>query len=466
MSETLAGAAPVGEEWKAMSGGDDSIDSYESDQAYRRSKDGVDRYRKLDWIVRTVDSNGTPLRGVPVKVNQLEHAFAFGEGLWGLDEAARYGEWDHDRTISYRHLLREALNSVNALSYWTEAPRNDASKAMERQGEERLENFAKCVDWALSQGMQVKGHTLLWSIDKCWPSWLAKYDIDTQMRFAEVRVRNLVARFSGRISTWDVVNEAMWEPCPKNLPHRRWPHLEAIRDIADYVAPTFRWAREEDPQATLVLNDYGLEHEPENPPTSLDGRQATAAYQRSRLKELVAELLDRGTPVDALGLQSHTGSWQSAAAQAEVYDEIASYGLPLQVTEFWARQRGAPSHIAELPTLEFEERQADFVERYLTVAFGHPAMGAFYFWGFMGMGVEWKARSCHRTTAVFHRVRELLQQRWRTNESVVTDSEGCIFLRAFPGTYSLDVNGRAETLSLAGGSSRAQTNEIVVAKVR
>ena len=54
MSETIASAAPVGEEWKAMSGGDDAIDSYESDEAYRRAKDGVDRYRKRDWILRTV----------------------------------------------------------------------------------------------------------------------------------------------------------------------------------------------------------------------------------------------------------------------------------------------------------------------------------------------------------------------------------------------------------------------------
>ena len=48
--------------------------------------------------------------------------------------------------------------------------------------------------------MQVKGHPLFWSIPKCVPDWVLKYDYATRMKFAEVRVRNLVAAQRGQIT--------------------------------------------------------------------------------------------------------------------------------------------------------------------------------------------------------------------------------------------------------------------------
>ena len=156
----------------------------------------------------------------------------------------RAGEQNSDRARYFKPLFADIFNSATALCYWTERPRNDSSKTEDFQGESRLENFAYCVDWARAAGLTVKGHPLFWPIPKAVPEWLKRYDYATQMKFLEVRVRSLVARFRGRVSIWDAVNESLWEPAFRNLPSRRWPHLDSIQEIADYVEPVLRWARE------------------------------------------------------------------------------------------------------------------------------------------------------------------------------------------------------------------------------
>ena len=205
---------------------------------------GIRRYRQREVELRVVDRTGRPLPRMVVDVVQTRQEFPFGDQLSELDAMVRAGEQNSDRARYFKHLFADIFNSATALCYWTERPRNDSSKTEDFQGESRLENFAYCVDWARAAGLTVKGHPLFWPIPKAVPEWLKRYDYATQMKFLEVRVRSLVARFRGRVSIWDAVNESLWEPAFRNLPSRRWPHLDSIQEIADYVEPVLRWARE------------------------------------------------------------------------------------------------------------------------------------------------------------------------------------------------------------------------------
>lgn len=400
------------------------------------AREGIERYRKGDIRIRLIDSNGQPLAHLPVAIEQQQHAFVFGEGLWDLDAKIRDGEEHTGRCRAYKERFLDVLNGATNLCYWTERPHNDASKMEDRQGEPRMENFARTVDWCLESGIVAKGHPLFWSIDKCTPEWVKRYDIATQMKFAEVRVRNLVARFRGRVKIWDVVNEALWEPAPKNLHLRNWPYLETLENMAEYIGEVMRWCREEDPDACYLINDYGVENEAPQAPGS-PRNKVTAASQRARYIELADCLRERGYGPDALGLQSHTGWLNDHAEQQAIYDAYGDAGWDVHVTEFWAHLESLRERYPQVPEKELDELHAEYVANYLTTAFGHPAVEAFFFWGFMRMAVVWGERSGHYLKPVFHRVKDLIHREWKTRAQLQTDADGIVSLRGFYGNYAL-----------------------------
>lgn len=426
----------TGEEWKAM---DETRGGYRPDETLiSAAKANIEKIRKRDVTLRVTDRNGKPLANQTVEVVQTKSSFAWGDNLWGLDTMYRFGEFNQDRAKYWKLRFTEMLNAANALCYWTERPRNDGPKTEDIQGDPQMEGFAACVDWANSEKMFVKGHPLFWSIQKCVPDWVKRYDYETQMKFAEVRIRNIVARFKGKVTYWDAVNEPMWEPAFKNLAQRNWPHVDPISDIADYIEPVLRWCRDEDPDACFVVNDYGMEQnkgQEKAGPTAADGTVVTAAFQRKRFVALMKELIARGSPPSAVGLQSHTGGWLDHAVQIEVYDEIASSGLPVHITEFWADAKHLEK--AGVPEDVIQQTTADYITNYMTVAYGHPAIEAFFFWGLMGRAIKWRERSSHDLTVIYDRVKDLLKRQWMTRETLKTDGEGVVKFRGFFGDYAL-----------------------------
>ncbi|MFW6062501.1 MAG: endo-1,4-beta-xylanase [Planctomycetota bacterium] len=421
-----------GEEWRSFEQKLGELNSTASRQAVADAKENIEKIRKTDVELHLVDRNGEPLANTEIEVAQMRHHFPFGDNMWGLDTMYRFNEADTDKGRYWKLCFADVLNAANALCYWTERPRNDGPKTEDIQGYPKLDGFHYCVDWAASQGLTVKGHPLFWSIQKCVPEWVKRYDYETQLKFAEVRVRQLIAGVRGRVKIWDVVNEALWEPAFKNLPQRRWPHIESTEDMVEYIAPVIQWARDEDPDAIYVLNDYGLTEDREH--KGPDG-VITSAMQRERMLDLVAGLDDAGACPSAIGLQSHTGGWVDHARQQAVYDQLSQPGLPLHITEFWAR-----TNVLEdtgLSEEDMQQAQADYVADFITTAFGHPSIEGFFFWGFMGSGIDWRGNSGHELTPMYHRVKKLLHEEWNTRQTLTTDEQGVVRFRGFYGDYSL-----------------------------
>lgn len=436
-SRKPAATAPIaGEEWREMTGRGALYDPSRQEDALREARARIRDIRMRDAELILTDRSGRPIANTEVVIEQTRHAFPFGDNLWWLDAMIREGRGNSETVRAWKERFRELFNAANNLCYWTERPRNDASKTEDRQGDWRLDNFAETVAWCRSEGLIVKGHPLFWSIPKCIPEWVKHYDLPTQMKFAEVRVRNIVARFRGRMDIWDAVNEPMWEAALKNLPAREWPHMETIPNIVEYIAPVMRWCREEDPDACFVVNDYGMEQE-EKPKRGSDGSLVTAASQRRRYLALMRALQDVGAAPDAIGLQSHTGDWQNHRQQWAVYDELAGAGIPLQITEFWAD--APPALLAlNLPADELEERIAAYIVNYLTCAFAHPAIQGFFFWGLMRTGIHWhNNQSSHDLKPSYLRVRKLIHEEWHTRVRARTDADGQIRFRGFYGDYAV-----------------------------
>ena len=426
-----------GEEWRDMDHGRDFYRPEDHDDILREARSRIQAERMSTVRLRLVDRKGDPVARQRCRIEQVRNAFPFGDQLWGIDAMNRDGRGQSERAKAAKRLFAELYNSANNLCYWTERPRHDASKTEERQGEWLLENFAESVDWTISQGMIAKGHPLFWTVPKAVPEWIKRYDYETRLKFAEVRVRNIVARFKGRVKIWDAVNEPMWEPTFANINQREWPHIEKISAIADYVEKVLRWCREEDPNATYLINDYGME-EPEGKGavhTGNDGSKVSAASQRRRYIELFQELERRGVPADGVGMQSHTG-WVDHRQQWELYDEMAETGLPVHITEFWASTKELEKSGRYSPQV-IQELVAEYVANYITCAYAHHNVEAFFAWGLIGAGVTFHGEyGGHDTLPLYNRMKELFHKEWMTRRETESDAEGIVEFRGFHGDYN------------------------------
>lgn len=422
----------------------------------QEAKRNIPRIRQREAIVRLLDKNGRPLKNHDLHIEQLSHQFLFGDNNWQMSAMVRNGMENSDRLKYYRKRFSEVLNSLNTTVYWTERPRNDAAKTQDFQGEVQWDDFEESVNWALANNLTPKGHPMFWTVPKAIPEWLANYPPETRMKFIEVRIRNLAARFKNKVKVWDAVNEMLWEPHPKNLAARQWPYIESMENMTDYIAKVIGWAREEDPNALYTINDYGLSAFNQGEILGHDNSKVNAHSQRRRYIELIKRLGDAGFSPNLMGIQCHTG-WLNPSEQMAFYDEMSEAGIPLTVTEFWARASDLSKKTSQIPESEewkafdgkkglenmspeeLEHYRDEYVINYLTCAFGHPNIDSFYFWGFMGMGVNFtnSYNSSHELRPIFHKVKDLIHSEWKTKLKLQTDESGTVKFRGFCGDYSL-----------------------------
>ena len=240
-------------------------------------------------------------------------------------------------------------------------------------------NFAGAdtiVDFAESNGLAVRGHTLLWHHPNWFPAWVATYDFGAHPRAeAERMIREHVAtictRYGRRIHGYDVVNEAVDAhngEMRETAFSRAMGSAEAVLDLA------FHTARESAPHAQLVYNDY-MSWEPGNEAHRAGVLRCLEGFRR------------RGTPVDALGVQSHIGSGNNPgdgpafgphdeAAWRRFLDEVTGMGYKLLITEFDVHDRGLPADIAVR-----DRAVADYARAYLDLMLSYTQLGDILAWG-------------------------------------------------------------------------------------
>ncbi|MEU4832148.1 endo-1,4-beta-xylanase [Streptosporangium sp. NPDC023615] len=169
------------------------------------------------------------------------------------------------------------------------------------------------VDWATANGLRVRGHTLVWHSQT--PAWVFEGATkEILLRRMENHIRAVMGRYKGRVGTWDVVNEVVDENRPDGLRRSPWFEIAGL----DYIRTAFRVAREVDPDATLVINDYNTEF----------------PRKRRALYDLVAKLRAEGVPIDAVGHQLHVNIEHPPASYIEdTIETFARLGVEQQVTE-------------------------------------------------------------------------------------------------------------------------------------
>ena len=158
------------------------------------------------------------------------------------------------------------------------------------------------ADWnmhlAEENGLEVHGHNLCWNSPLAYPAWFKTVlNKNNAAQFLTDHIATVMKRYEGRISSWDVVNEptVYWSKRSDKLYPGIWVDLLG----ATYIDTAFHAAAAADPRSLRVLNVYNVE-------------QGTPDHEATRIAtiELLKQLLARGVPVQAVGIESHLDAAQ------------------------------------------------------------------------------------------------------------------------------------------------------------
>jgi endo-1,4-beta-xylanase len=162
--------------------------------------------------------------------------------------------------------------------------------------------------------MGLLGHTLIWYAQA--PEAFQRLD-ENRIGFADAYRNYILAvagRYAGQVVGWDVVNVAVAEDGTGWRDSLWSQRLGAF----EHIALAYRTAREADPHAPLLLNDYNLEYYPR---------------KRATFLKLAERLLASGAPLTGLGTQMHVAADIAPGEITRMIRELAGLGLPIHVSE-------------------------------------------------------------------------------------------------------------------------------------
>lgn len=193
-----------------------------------------------------------------------------------------------------------------------------------KKGQYNFEESDAFVEYAISKGLTVIGHTLVWKNSA--PDWFFQDEqgrtvsrevlIERMQRYIET----VVTRYKGKVKYWDVVNEAV--DVFKNDKGGKYAALKSTpwHDIIgdDYIEIAYRAAHKADPECKLLYNDYNM-------------------YQKEKIDyivEMVKTLKVKGVPIYGIGSQGHMFMQHPSLEQVDYWlKRCADAQIPLHITE-------------------------------------------------------------------------------------------------------------------------------------
>ncbi len=209
------------------------------------------------------------------------------------------------RNSRYNEVFEREMNVMTLATFWGDGSREN------RPTFDFTEMDAK-VQWGRKRDMELHGHVLVWFEEL--PDWIHDIPSSEIEEVMNEHIDTVVGRYAGKIALWDVVNEAV-DYFGALRDNHVW--VEAMGD--DYIRKAFVRAHEADPTAILRYNDYEMESNKD---------------KFVGVKNLLIDLRNEGTPVDALGWQLHVtpGSFDADILRKRM-NKIADLGIDNYITE-------------------------------------------------------------------------------------------------------------------------------------
>lgn len=386
--------------------------------------------------VTVTSAEGAPLVNTDVVVEQIRHAFGFGNIGF---EAVPTGVLPPALDRAWFDLF----NTATLPFYWADFERERGAPATAA--------LAAAAEGFHARGVRVKGHPLVWHT--LAPSWLLGLSDVELEEVVRARVRREVRDFRGLVDVWDVINEVVIMPVFEQEENGITRLAQRLGRVG-IVTLAVEEARAVDPTVALHLNDFDL----------------SPAYER-----LIDECLEAGIRFDGLGLQTHMHQgYKGEEYLVGVADRYARFGLPLHFTETTLVSGDLmPPHIVDLndfqpeswpSTPEGEQRQADEVERHYRSLVAHPAVASITYWGITDAGAWLGApaglvRADGTLKPVWHRLHDLIRGEWWLAPTTRrTDAQGAVEFAGAAGDYRVSVGQQQGEVSLTGEATTAETS--------
>jgi GH35 family endo-1,4-beta-xylanase len=384
----------------------------------------IEQHRMED-IELVVAHNGTALSGADIKVEMLRHEFLFGTNILGWGDGA------------YNQRFLDVFNYATLMHYW-------ASHQSER-GRWDYRYYEEVCAWCARHGVRAKTGALMSGNGE--PAWIDGLSRQEILQAALDHIRSDVRSLAGKIDTFDVINELVYD-----WRFHGGPNLESLPAKVGKTAlaqMSLAAARDANPHAKLLINDYDT------------GPQYAA---------IAAALVDdAGRPLfDAVGLQSHmhSGIWNNRRIW-EICERFAAFGKPVHFTEMtvlsnrnlWHTDwNNNPPRRSPPSTPEGERFQMEELTRIYTLLFSHPAVEAVTYWDLSDKGAWYGVpagllRADMSPKPAYEALRNLIRKEWATNCQVSAGADGRAGLRAFRGDYRF-------TVRLPNGTEKAFTETV------
>ena len=390
--------------------------------------------------------DGSPLSGEVVELRQKRHEFLFGSGGFdAVDLAGGKRDGDDGKINSLDNNVRgdadrkEQLDRIFALCNYATLPFYWGYYEKEEGAPDERRTIAAAKYFA-ERGIVTKGHPLCWHT-VCAP-WLMKYSNGEILKKQLERIRRDAGNFRGHIDKWDVINEVVIMPVfdkYDNAMTRVCRELGRIRMVKEVFAA----AKEANPDASLLINDFDLS---------------------TKYEILIDGCLQAGIPIDTIGLQTHQHQgYMGKEKLEEILDRYSFFGLPLHFTENTiVSGHIMPPHIEDLndyqipewpTTPEGEERQArELVEMY-EIFFAHPLVAAVTNWD--PVDGKWLGapsgllRRDNSPKPAYDALMSKIKGEWWTEKTLKTGEKGEANFEGFRGDYEAIVRGKAIPFTLS-----------------
>ena len=368
--------------------------------ALKQAAVDIEKNRKRDATVRVVDAAGKAVAGATIKIEHIRHDFLFGCNIYMFDRFGTPAE-----NAAYKRRFGELFNAATTGFYW--------ASYEPVKGKPKYAYTDAVVKWAREHHIRLKGHPLLWDHRAGKPVWAGRKQPAPDIQ--KKRVFDIMRRYSGKIEFWEVVNE------PAHLPRLT-------------IDAPYRWARQADETAYLILNDYYV-----------------MANGYPPFFTLLKKAIDSGLPFDGIGIQAHEPRSMRfpLGTCKEILDRYATLGKDLHITEFTPTSGGAKITGSHVSGVWDEAAQADYAEKFFRICFAHDSVVALTWWDLCERGAWLKGGGLLRKDLspkkVYTVLKTLIHDEWSTRRAGVSDSAGRFAFRGFHGTYAVTVTAAGTT---------------------
>ena len=395
-----------------------------------RVQSGIESYRKGNAGITLKDRDGNPVSNVKIRVTQKNHEFKFGANLFMLDEL----ETDEKNRI-YKQRFADVFNMATLPFYWDATEPERGKTRYEKDSEKlyRRPPIDLCLEFCEQNNIEPREHALAY--EHFFPDWLKEATVFEEKAQVQKRFSQIAERYRDRIPTIEVTNEMEWDE-----------GKTVLYNQPDYIEWCFKTAETYFPANQLVVNEWtGL-------PWGDRCRTSDKYYSY-----IEANLL-KGARIDAIGMQFHMFySKEEEYRQTRPYydpgklyahmDLYSNFAKPLQVTEVTI-----PAYSNDP---EDEAIQAELIEYLYSVWFSHPNMEQIIYWnlvdgyaafakqGDMTQGENYYYGGLLRfdmtPKPAYYTIKNLIEKKWHTEETIITDESGTAGFRGFYGMYELEL---------------------------